>query len=143
MVVDSQSALRGVRSRLIGAVAAAATTLVCLLYAMLTSLNSFGSTFALTVAMCSFGAAVALLLSARHEEEVHELAAGFDDPRQPGGPEDVPDSYALETNVFDKNAPELKALPEPHPLEGDDLFERAELRGVKRRDYSAKTDGVI
>jgi hypothetical protein len=139
MVVDSQSALRGVRSRLIGAVAAASITLACLLYAMLSTLNSFGSTFALTVAMCSFGAAVALLLSARQEEEVHEMACGFNAPDSPGrSQQDEPGSRALDSDTIP-----AKALPEPLPLQGAELAERSELIGVRRRDYSEKADGVI
>lgn len=132
MRVDPQSALRGVRSRLVGAVAAASTTLICLLYAMLSSLSSFGSTFALTVGVCSFGAAVALLMSARHEEEVHEMAAGFDDQRR------------LEADTDNERAQrQPRALPEPNPLAGADLVDRADIRGVERRAYSQKTDGVI
>ena len=132
MRVDPQSALRGVRTRLVGAVAAASITLICVLYAMLSSLSSFGSTFALTVGVCAFGAAVALLMSARHEEEVHEMAAGFDDLHLP-----EPDTGA------DTIQRRPKALPEPNPLPGVDLFDRADVRGVERKSYAEKTDGVI
>ncbi len=133
MIVDPQSARQGVRTRLVGAVIAASTTLICILYAMFSSLSSFGSTFALTVGVCSFGAAVALLLSARHEEEVHGLAAEFDDHprRQP------------ESDTSDSADPEPRALPEPNPLEGAELFERTGIRGVRTPSYSEKTDGVI
>jgi hypothetical protein len=117
---------------------AAATTLVCLLYAMLTTLNSFASTFALTVAVCSFGAAVALLLSARHEEEVHEMAAGFDDLNDTDSFDNGPDVAALDTD-----ADEPRALPEPNPLQANELLERSGLSGVRCRGYSEKTDGVV
>ncbi|QDG53375.1 hypothetical protein FIV42_22305 [Persicimonas caeni] len=133
MRVDPQSALRGVRTRLVGAVIAASTTLVCVLYAMLTSMSSFGSTFALTFGLCSFGAAVALLLSARHEEEVHELASEFNDRHR----------QASEVDSTPTTPSTPRALPEPNPLEGAELFERTEMRGVRKRSYSEKTDGVI
>lgn len=77
MKIDPRSALRGVRSRLMGAMGAASMTLICMLYALATSIGSFGATFAFTTGLCSFAAAVALLLSARHEEEVHQLASDF------------------------------------------------------------------
>ncbi len=128
MVVDSQAALRGVRARLIGAVAAASVTLVCLLYAVLSSLSSFGVTFALTVGLCSFGAAVALLLSARHEEEVHELATELG-ARRSAHPQE--------------EAAGRRALPEPNPLASATLGDRPEFDGVRREVYSAKTDGAI
>lgn len=78
MKVDAQSARRGVRLRLLGALVAVSVTLVCFVYAALSAMSTFGATFALAVGLCSFGAAVALLLSARQEEEVHALAARLD-----------------------------------------------------------------
>jgi|GEM_PF-4718281 len=75
MVVDSEIARRGVHTRLAGALGAVLLTLGCVLYAIMTAMNSFGATFAVTVGLCSFGAAVGLLLSARQEEKVHAFAA--------------------------------------------------------------------
>lgn len=129
MQVDPQSALRGVRARLVGAVGATSVTLVCLLYAMLSSLSTFGATFALTVGLCSFGAAVALLLSARHEEEVHELAAELGAPHPPSPEADAPG--------------QPRALPEPMPMGTDALCGRSPKRSVVARNYSAKTDGGL
>lgn len=101
MQVDPDSALRGVRSRLVGAMAAASITLISFVYALLSSLTTFGATFALTVGVCSFGAAVALLLSARHEEEVHELASSFDrDERALEAPDEAP--ALLESDPLDE-----------------------------------------
>ncbi|MFW6058457.1 MAG: hypothetical protein ACOC9W_06340 [Persicimonas sp.] len=148
MEVDPQSAMRGVRSRLIGAVMAASVTLVCVLYAMLSSMGSFGATFALTVGLCSFGAAVALLLSARHEEEVHELAFQFEqlpvDPMASAALADV----AEESTDDSASAARPRALPAPDPLEGlgRERFDRSEhpaVRLTKRADFSGHTDGAL
>lgn len=140
MRVDPQSALRGVRTRLVGAVIAASTTLICVLYAALTSMSSFGSTFALTFGVCSFGAAVALLLSARHEEEVHGLAADFQELHPPAP---NPDTTRTDTTRSDPTQSKPRALPEPNPLAEAELFDRTEIRGVRKQRYSEKTDGVI
>ncbi len=148
MEVDPQSAMRGVRSRLVGAVMAASVTLVCVLYAMLSSLGSFGATFALTVGICSFGAAVALLLSARHEEEVHELAFQFD--KLPGAsPTGADEGSAADSASGDRP----RALPAPDPLDelgrkelDRERFARSEhpaLQTTKRADFSGHTDGAL
>lgn len=136
MQVDPDSALKGVRTRLVGALAAAAVTLVCFMYAMLSSLSSFGGTFALTIGVCSFGAAVALLLSARHEEEVHELASSFER-------EDLRSLEQL------GEAPEAApALPEPQFT--DELWfdsyepgEREPVAASRRELRAGQTDGAI
>lgn len=86
MIVDTEVALRGVRSRLFGALVAVVITLGCAIYAIVSAMSSFGATFALTVGLCSFGAAVALLLSARQEEKVHAFAAQME--RSAPGEED-------------------------------------------------------
>lgn len=127
MKVDPRSAQRGIRTRLLGAIFAAAITLICVLYAMLSSMGTFGSTFALTMGLCSFGAAVGLLLSARHEEEVHQLAADFEE----------------RTLFHDDSESQPRALPEPDVISEVDIFERPEMRGVRRESYSKNTDGVI
>src|SRR5690554_4766869 len=62
MVVDSEIARRGVHTRLAGALGAVLLTLGCVLYAIMTAMNSFGAAFG-------------LLLSARQEEKVHAFAA--------------------------------------------------------------------
>jgi hypothetical protein len=73
MVVDSRSANRGIRSRLLGAISAAIVTLICLLSIFLSPIT-LGSTFALTVAIGSLGLSIALIMSARREEIVHQVA---------------------------------------------------------------------
>ena len=137
MQVEPGSAQKGIRMRLIGAVVAASTTLLCIIYAMLSSIGTFGATFALAVGLCSFGAAVGLVLSARHEEEVHQLAARF------------ADLALVEGEADPGNTSRPAALPEPDALadgqifEDDDILERPEMRGVARKSYSQHTDGLI
>lgn len=135
MSVDPDSAQRGVRARLMGAVGAASTTLICIVYAMLASVGSFGATFALAIGLCSFGAAVGLLLSARHEEEVHELAAQFD--------RSALDDEVTGDESLPETASEPRALPQPDPLSEIVLDDRRQLQGVQRADPSAQTDGVL
>ena len=78
MEVDPNSAARGVRSRLAGALAALALTLSCILVVVTSGLSVYVTSFAFTVGFTSFGVAVALIMSARHEEEIHEVAARLD-----------------------------------------------------------------
>lgn len=72
--VSSDVARSGVRFRLLGAVLSALVTVLSLLAGMFAP-GTFGAIFGFTVALSSFGAAVGLLMSARHEEQVHALAA--------------------------------------------------------------------
>jgi hypothetical protein len=53
-------------------------TLGCLGVGVATSLSTFFAVFALTIGLSSFGAGVALVMSARHEEKVHEIADELD-----------------------------------------------------------------
>ncbi len=66
------------RSRLVGALAALVVTLGCFAVGIATSLSTFPAVFALTLGLSSFGAGVSLLLSARDEEKIHELATELD-----------------------------------------------------------------
>ncbi|MFB6350597.1 MAG: hypothetical protein ABEN55_19525 [Bradymonadaceae bacterium] len=92
MEFDPDSASRGVRSRLVGAIAALIVTVFCLLTGFVFSLSTFATAFAFTLGLSSFGAGVALLMSARQEEEVHEIGARLDDPKLPvDGPDDGED----------------------------------------------------
>jgi hypothetical protein len=163
MVVDSQSALRGVRTRLMGAVVAVLVTLVCGLYAIMSAMSSFGATFAMTVGLCSFGAAVALLLSARHEEEVHAFAAQLGSgalPQQAPKPARLMEARDAEEREFNKLIykelafNERRALPEPLPIDETRRFSRRYthsrptdsrpgLAGVRRRADADTTDGAI
>src|SRR5690554_2145314 len=93
MIVDSEVALRGVRMRLLGAVSAVLFTMICAAYVFFTAMSSFGATFAVAVGLCSFGAAVGLLLSARQEEYVHAYAARME--RGGSGEQDGPAVLAL------------------------------------------------
>ena len=74
IVVDSQEANRGIRSRLLGGMAAASVTVLCLLSIFLAPEFTLASTFALTVAVGSFGLSMALTMSARREEIFHQIA---------------------------------------------------------------------
>lgn len=75
---DPDSASRGVRNRLAGAMVAVALTSICIGTGLVIPLSWFAATFAFTLGFSSFGAGIALVLSARHEERVHELAAQLD-----------------------------------------------------------------
>lgn len=104
MECDPRSASRGVRSRLVGAVVALAVTLLCLLTAFVFPLSTFTTTFAFTLGFSSFGAGVALLMSARQEEQVHEIGARLDgaedEPALPEGNEgDGTDGSVAELRV--------------------------------------------
>jgi len=90
---DPKSASRGVRKRLAGAFVAVALTAGCLGVGFVVPLSSFAAIFAFTLGLSSFGAGIGLILSARHEEEVHALAARLDSgealelpERDEGGP---------------------------------------------------------
>lgn len=76
--VHPSSVARGVRSRLVGALGALVVTLGCLGVGVATSLSTFFAVFALTIGLSSFGAGVALVMSARHEEKVHQIADQLD-----------------------------------------------------------------
>jgi hypothetical protein len=76
--VDPGSASRGVRSRLITAVGGLVVTMACLLTAWASAFSTFSATFALTIAASTFGASIALVMSARREEVVHQLANKLD-----------------------------------------------------------------
>ncbi|MBA2660976.1 MAG: hypothetical protein H0U74_01670 [Bradymonadaceae bacterium] len=84
MVVGSDTALRGVQSRLAGGVVAALITLACIVFALTASAASMSITLAFSIGTCSLVAAVALLMSARREELVHQLATelGAPEPRE-------------------------------------------------------------
>ncbi len=92
MVVDSRSANRGIQARLVGAMAAALVTVICLISLFLAPIT-LGSTFALSIAVGSLGLSIALIMSARREEIVHqvagELTRDVDQPRAlPPGSQD-------------------------------------------------------
>ncbi len=74
MKVDAQSASRGIRSRLLGAMLSAMITVICLLSIVLAPELTLGSTFAITVGIASLGLSMALTMSARREEIVHQVA---------------------------------------------------------------------
>ena len=57
---------------------ALALTLLCIVVGITSTLSTFAATFAFTIGLSSFGAAVALIMSARNEEQVHEFAAKLD-----------------------------------------------------------------
>ncbi|MFU8806063.1 MAG: hypothetical protein ACNA8W_19785 [Bradymonadaceae bacterium] len=79
MEIDPQTAARGVKSRLLGALIAVMLTLGSILWGVSVAAVSMSATFAFIVGSVSLGAAIALLMSARREEEVHELASELND----------------------------------------------------------------
>lgn len=74
VAIDSDLASRGVRSRLAGGIAAALVTVLCLLSLFWAPQITLASAFVLTIAISSLGLSVALIMSARREELVHQLA---------------------------------------------------------------------
>ena len=69
-------------------------TLVCIVSIVAFPLSTFSATFAFTTGLASLGAAVAMIMSARHEEQIHQLAARLDrseafEPILEGGQEDA------------------------------------------------------
>lgn len=111
--VSSDAASSGVRFRLVGAVFAVLVTVLSVI-AGITAPHSFGAILGIITGLCSFGAAVGLLMSARHEEEVHELAAAFDEHALL---EDERADQSIETDgLLDARQPE--ALPAPAQTDG-------------------------
>jgi hypothetical protein len=74
MVVDRNSARRGVRDRLLLAMLGGLATITCLLLILGSSQAPFGVVWLSSVAFCSVSSVIALLLSARQEETIHRLA---------------------------------------------------------------------
>jgi hypothetical protein len=91
MLVDPQAAARGVQSRLFAALLAVLMTLGSIVWGLSASAAAMSATFAFIVGSVSLGAAIALLMSARREEEVHELATEL---QEAGGLIDEPDFVA-------------------------------------------------
>ena len=81
ILVDADAASRGVRSRLYVASAAAALTLACLLGMALGGQGTFAMIALGSMAFGGLLATLTLVLSARREEVVHQLASDLD--RQP------------------------------------------------------------
>lgn len=82
--VDPDLASRGVRARLAGGVAAALVTAFCLLTIFWTPVITLASAFSFFLAIGSLGLSFALIMSARREELVHQMADRLNrEPRQP------------------------------------------------------------
>lgn len=99
MVVDADSASRGIRTRLVGAAVSALVTVGCVLSIVFAPQITLGSAFPLTVAVGSLGLSVALAMSARREEIVHQVAGrlvGEDDQQ---GRLPPPEAAELEGSV--------------------------------------------
>lgn len=101
METDPGAAQRGVRTRLWTAAGTLGVTAVCFAIVVATSLSTFGAIFALTSGLATLGASIGLLMSARHEEQVHEVAAELDgETEAPLLPEtgdvEVPSSQGVE-----------------------------------------------
>lgn len=112
MKVDANSASRGIRTRLVGAMASAMVTVICFLSIVFAPEITLGSIFPFTVAVGSLGLSVALTMSARREEIVHQvagqLATADDEPDRalpPPGPEQRPLEMELERHRADEPQP--------------------------------------
>lgn len=75
MIVASDTALRGVQSRLLGGVLTALLTLCCIAFVLTSPGITMAVTFAFTIGTYSLAASIALLMSARQEEIVHQLSS--------------------------------------------------------------------
>jgi hypothetical protein len=128
---DAGSASRGVRSRLLGALGASLTTLVCLVVTLMTGLSTFGGTFAVTVGLSSFGFAIALVLSARHEEQVHALANHLE--------RDLPPLSREQTS----NDTHASQLPPAQPATSDPLSPQPDRTRTPTPTGPQGTDGQI
>lgn len=74
MKVDSRAASRGIRTRLAGAIGSAVLTVICLLSIVFAPEITLGSVLPLAVGLGSLGLSIALTMSARREEIVHQVA---------------------------------------------------------------------
>ncbi len=98
-VVSSDSAMRGVQSRLFGGVLTALLTLGCIAFVLTASSITMGVTFAFTIGTYSLAASIALLMSARQEELIHQ-------PRQITTDQHI-------TDTTQKLSPQQRYLQEP------------------------------
>lgn len=74
MHVDARAAERGVNARLVAGVASALIALACLATVVLLDPTTFTLFGLICFGLSSAGAAIALVMSARREELVHQLA---------------------------------------------------------------------
>ena len=74
MEVDARSAHRGIQARLFGAMVSAVITVICFMSLLLAPELTLGSTLAIGFGIGSLGLSVALTMSARREEIVHQIA---------------------------------------------------------------------
>lgn len=74
MEVEADSASKGIQTRLLGAIASALVTLLCVFSIVFAPEITLGAVFPLTMAIGSLGLSIALIMSARREEIVHEAA---------------------------------------------------------------------
>lgn len=152
IAVDAEVARRGVRTRLLGALVAVTVTTACAIFAILSALSTFGAMFALGVGASSLGAAVALLLSARQEEQVHAFAAELGD--DPAARAALPGGYARRADGPGgaERGPHLLmagSLPAPpHASPGalamaNPCCYRAQLEGGYGQRCLDQTDGAV
>lgn len=83
--VGPDSAARGVRTRLRWAFLAVLLTATCFVVVLAGTVSGFGLAFLCTAGITTFSTAVGLLLSARSEEKVHEMATRLDGCEWPRG----------------------------------------------------------
>lgn len=75
IVTDVDAATRGVRHRLYGASFAALMTFICILSCVFLPMTTFTMFVLVSFAMGTLSTSIAMLLSARREELVHQLAS--------------------------------------------------------------------
>lgn len=74
VLVESNTARRGVKLRLFAAVGSLLLTLICLVGSLVGGMSTMGLIAAFSIGFTAFNAGVAFLLSARREEDLHMLA---------------------------------------------------------------------
>lgn len=131
MVVDGNEAHRGVRSRLLGAVAAAVVTAICLVAIVAAPHWSAATAVAMTLAMGSFGVSMSLAVSARDEELVHEMAGRLsadlgDEPPRLEGPQ-----WTLDQATADLERP--PTLVDASPAQAESPGEDGQLEWPPQR----------
>lgn len=75
MVIDTSAAARGIQKQLYGALFAAAVTGICALCVVIFPMTKFTVMVLVSLGVGSLSASIAMLMSARREELVHQLAS--------------------------------------------------------------------
>lgn len=107
MEVDANSASRGIRARLAGAMISALVTVACVLSIILAPEITLAAIFPFTVAVGSLGLSIALTMSARREEIVHQVAGRLTrDADPPALPAAELDAQSIDAQIIDSQMTE-------------------------------------